>query len=184
MKSPGRWTIYILAMLLTGCFHKHPEPAPQQVAPELAQTPPPAAPVTTTQVTTPQQPAPAPPAVADQTVAPPPATEEPETHHRKRHVEKAPTEVAATPETPAAEAIGQLSTGSSGETAQQIINSITATENGLKQIRRALNEQEQKTAAQITEFLKQARAALSSGDTDGASTLAVKAKVLLSELAR
>jgi hypothetical protein len=47
-----------------------------------------------------------------------------------------------------------------------------------------LNDQEQKTAEHIREFLKQAKAALASGDVDGASTLAAKAKVLLSELQR
>jgi hypothetical protein len=59
---------------------------------------------------------------------------------------------------------------------------IATTERGLNGITRSLNEQEQKTAAQIREFLKQARDALSTNDVDGAHTLAVKAKVLLSEL--
>ena len=45
-----------------------------------------------------------------------------------------------------------------------------------------LTDAETKTAAQIREFLKQAREALATGDTDGAHTLANKAKVLLSEL--
>jgi hypothetical protein len=53
---------------------------------------------------------------------------------------------------------------------------IATTERGLNGITRSLNEQEQKTAAQIREFLKQAREALTSND------VAVKAKVLLSEL--
>ena len=60
--------------------------------------------------------------------------------------------------------------------------SIAATERGLNGINRSLNDQEQKTAAHIREFLKQAKAALASGDVDGASTLAAKAKVLLTEL--
>jgi hypothetical protein len=45
-----------------------------------------------------------------------------------------------------------------------------------------LNDQELKTSAQIREFLKQARAALATSDVDGANTLALKAKVLLTEL--
>jgi len=64
------------------------------------------------------------------------------------------------------------------------VNSIAATERGLNAITRKLSDQEQKTAAQIREFLKQARAALNSGDVDGAHTLAAKAKVLLGELSR
>ena len=38
------------------------------------------------------------------------------------------------------------------------------------------------TAEHIREFIKEAKAALASGDVDGASTLAAKAKVLLAEL--
>jgi hypothetical protein len=79
-------------------------------------------------------------------------------------------------------AIGQLSSGDASELRRETANSIAATEHGLDNIGRTLNSQEQKTAAQIREFLKQARAALASGDVDGAHTLAVKAKVLLGEL--
>jgi hypothetical protein len=81
-------------------------------------------------------------------------------------------------------AIGQLSSGDPSDLRQQTVNSITATERGLSGIGRKLNDQEQKTAAQIREFLKQAKAALNSGDVDGAHTLAVKANVLLGELSQ
>jgi hypothetical protein len=81
-------------------------------------------------------------------------------------------------------AIGQLSSGDPADLRQRTINSIAATEHGLSSITRPLNDQEQKTAAQIREFLKQARAALASGDMDGAHTLAAKARVLLGELSR
>ena len=62
------------------------------------------------------------------------------------------------------------------------MDSITATERGLNGIHRTLSTQERKTVAQIRRFLKQAKQALTSGDVDGAHTLAAKAKVLLSEL--
>ena len=65
---------------------------------------------------------------------------------------------------------------------QQTDASIASTEKALNGITRKLNDQEQKTAAQIREFIKQAREALTSGDVDGAHTLALKAKVLLDEL--
>jgi ribosomal protein S20 len=81
-------------------------------------------------------------------------------------------------------AIGQLSSGDPSDLRQQTVNSIAATERGLSSITRQLSDQEQKTAAQIREFLKQARAALNSGDVDGAHTLAAKARVLLGELSR
>ena len=48
------------------------------------------------------------------------------------------------------------------------------TEKTLNGITRKLNDQEQKTAAQIREFLKQARDALTAGDVDGAHTLALE----------
>jgi len=78
-------------------------------------------------------------------------------------------------------AIGQLSSGAS-DLRRQTSESIAATERGLTGITRTLNDQEQKTAAQIREWLKQAHAALDSGDVDGAHTLAAKAKALLTEL--
>ena len=186
MKAPLQCTAFVLALVLTGCFHRQPQPAPQPVAPELAQTPPPAPSVPAasapTQETLPptQQ-----PAVESTPATPAPApAEEPAQPHHKKHAEKPATDQATTPETPAVEAIGQLSTGSSSAGAQQVKASIDSTENGLKQITRALNDQEQKTATQIREFIKQARAALDSSDADGASTLALKAKVLLDELSQ
>jgi hypothetical protein len=81
-------------------------------------------------------------------------------------------------------AIGQLSTGDAPDLRQQTVNSLIATERGLNGIRRRFNDQEQKTVDQIREYLKQARAALTSGDIDGAHTLSVKAKLLLSELSQ
>lgn len=62
--------------------------------------------------------------------------------------------------------------------------SIASVEHGLKDINRQLSDQDQKTATQIREFLKQARTALNAGDVDGAHTLALKAKVLLGELSQ
>lgn len=85
-------------------------------------------------------------------------------------------------------AIGELSSGggapgaASSDLRRETADSISDTERGLKTIGRSLNGQEQKTAAQIRQFIRQARKALSSGDVDGASTLAAKAKVLLGEL--
>jgi outer membrane biosynthesis protein TonB len=81
-------------------------------------------------------------------------------------------------------AIGQLSSGEPADIRQRTENSIASTEKGLKGIGRKLNDAEQKTASQIREYLRQARAALTGGDIDGATTLAEKAKVLLGELTR
>ena len=86
--------------------------------------------------------------------------------------------------TPGVSAIGLLSSGDPGDNRRQTEEQMVAIERGLKSIRRPLNDPEQRTVAHIREFLKQARQAMASGDLDGAHTLAAKAKVLLSELAR
>jgi hypothetical protein len=84
----------------------------------------------------------------------------------------------------AVNAIGQLSTGEPAGTRLATENSLNDIERGLNGISRQFDDQEQTTASHIREFLKQAREALKSGDVDGASTLAAKAKVLLQELTR
>jgi outer membrane biosynthesis protein TonB len=84
--------------------------------------------------------------------------------------------------TPSVSAIGELSGGASGDQRTQTESSINLTEKGLASITRPLSDSESKTAAQIREFLKQARVALTSGDVDGAVTLNKKARVLLAEL--
>ena len=87
-------------------------------------------------------------------------------------------------ETPGVSAIGQLSSGDSSDLRAETVTLISDTERALKAINRQLTDPEEKTAAQIREFLKQAKAALNSGDVDGAHTLALKAKVLLAELSQ
>jgi hypothetical protein len=91
------------------------------------------------------------------------------------------------PETVAAapvSAIGQLSSGAPGDFRQQTEGAIAAIERELNGINRTLDDTEQKTADNIREDLKQAKTALSSGDVDGAHTLAAKAKALLDELSK
>ncbi len=81
-------------------------------------------------------------------------------------------------------AIGQLSSGDPANSRQQTENSIADIERRLNGINRTMSDSEQKTADHIREFLKQARAALASGDVEGANTLAGKAQVLLAELTK
>jgi hypothetical protein len=92
-----------------------------------------------------------------------------------------PTQQAANG-TPEVSAIGQLSTDEPADLRTSTVNSLNETEKSLKNIHRQLSDQEEKTAAQIREYIKQARAALDTNDVDGASTLATKAKLLLDEL--
>ena len=83
--------------------------------------------------------------------------------------------------------IGQLTTGDSalGErTKHETSDLIGETQQGLSGIKRSLSPEEKVTATQIRTFLKQAQQALDNGDTDGAHTLATKAKLLLDELTK
>lgn len=182
MRFPARVAAWMLPLLLTACFHRshkaqvQPAPPPLVTAPAPQPTPvelPPAA------VTIPPEKPPVTAPVA--TAQLPQETPKPPVKHKKP---AAKTTQQASAGAPGVSAIGQLSSGEPYDLRRQTSDSIQATERGLNGINRRLSDQEQKTAAQIREYLKQARLALGSGDVDGASTLAAKAKVLLGELNR
>jgi len=177
MKLPARIVAWVLPLLLSGCFlHKTPKAPPLVLARDLGESklPPPS------QDTPPETTIPIQPPVNVTNL--PEQTPKPPVHHKKPagDSDTDAQQVAAAP--PEVSAIGQISSGDSAELRRQTENSIAATERSLNNISRGLNDQDQKTAAHIREFLKQAKAALASGDVDGASTLAAKAKVLLGEL--
>jgi outer membrane biosynthesis protein TonB len=195
MKLPAKCVAGLLPLLLCGCWHKSNQAQVQQpaLAPPIVDTPP----VKTTPpvdlpppVVTPPQP------VSTTTASTQPPPPPPKPKHRKPVAKPAdqsasPPQAAANGQQQAANgessgvsAIGQLSTGDPADVRTQTVNSIDSTERGLRDLGRKLNDQEQKTADQITEFLKEARKALTSGDVDGAQTLAAKAKVLLGELTK
>lgn len=174
-----RVVVCLLPLLFAGCFHKtHPEP----LAPPIEDAPPPKPVPSPTHL---------PPAVItvpkegseqSATEAPKPAPAPPARH--KKHSPPPDSTQQASVARPSVSAIGQLSSGEPSELWKQTSDSLAATEHGLNEITRSLSDQEKKTAAQIREYLKQAHTALNSGDVDGAHTLAVKAKVLLSELSQ
>jgi outer membrane biosynthesis protein TonB len=201
MKLAAKCVAGLLPLLLSGCFfHKANQAQVQQpaLAPPIVDNPPPkpAQPVDTAQsdnlppsvVTEPK----AAPSTTTANAQPPPPPPKPK--HRKPapqpaakpadQTQPAPQQVASNGQGSEVSAIGQLSTGDPGDVRSETESSIAATEKGLKEIGRKLNDPEQKTADQITEFLKEARQALTSGDVDGAHTLAAKAKVLLGELTK
>jgi hypothetical protein len=180
MKTPARLAAWLIPFLLVGCFHKNVTQV-QPLAPPIEDTPPPQpslapADLPPPVVTVPPQ---TPTTDADAQTQPPP---KPPPKHKKPQQQPAQTTQQAATETSGVSAIGQLSSGAPSDQKQQTSDSIAATERGLNGITRSLNDQEQKTAAQIKEWLKQARAALGTGDVDGARTLAAKAKALLTEL--
>ena len=175
--------------LLQGCNQKQPKQQPQTLAPPIVDAPPDKPATVSTAdlpppvVGTPQPTQPDPNAAANQ---PPPPPKKP-VRHKKPATPPAtqPAQDAAnTPPagSPSVSAIGELSSGASGDARSQAEEAINSTEKGLNAITRTLSDSETKTAAQIREFLKQARAALTTGDVDGALTLTKKAKVLLAEL--
>ncbi len=187
MKSPLRSVAWLLPFLLTGCFQlpfhkKHPVQT-RMLAPRVQ----PSQAIQLVDIELPP---------ADTIVAayaiynmweeaqpiPPPV-------RRRRSPNPNPDDAATAPEpppppSPTVSAIGQLSSGDPGNSRQQTENSIADIERRLNGINRTLSDSEQKTADHIREFLKQARAALASGDVEGANTLAAKAQVLLAELTK
>jgi outer membrane biosynthesis protein TonB len=183
MSLPARSVAWLLPLLLlTACFHKtHPtqvQPlAPPVAAPAPAKTEPAAVELPPAVVNIPVH-----PATPQATI--PPKPQEPPKPPVKRHKPVNRNPQQASNGTPAVSAIGQLSSGDPADFRRQTESAIASTERGLNGIHRPLNDQDQKIAAHIRGFLKQARAALASGDVDGAHTLAAKAKVLLGELSR
>ncbi|HEU5352308.1 MAG TPA: hypothetical protein VFU55_11985 [Terracidiphilus sp.] len=182
----------VVLLAPTGCiFHRHREPAPPQaLAPSPLETTQvdnsSTAAATTAPVTTPAQtpPATATPPATQPATQPPAATaqQNPPHHifHRKKPQPKPVEEASGA--APEVSAVGRLSPGDPSDLRLQTDSSLSYIEKTLKKLNPPFNNQEQKTIAQIREFLKQARAALATGDVDGAHTLALKAQVLLNEI--
>lgn len=198
MKLPARCVAWVLPLLLTGCphvpgIHSHQSQV-QPLAPPIDDVPQPKpAPSAPAEIPPPVSTTPSQPTVAEsKTETPPRAQPMPPVKHKKPAA-AAPPQPAPPPSPPSSNqqasnegvsAIGNLSLGDSPNLRLETSDTIASTERGLNGIGRKLNDQEKKTATQIREFLKQAKAALFSGDVDGAHTLAAKAKVLLGELSQ
>jgi hypothetical protein len=182
MKLPARVAACLMPLLLAGCVPKNTTQV-QPLAPPIEDAPLPKPSLAPAKLPPPVVSVPAqapPPSTTDNSQTQPPPQPPPK-HKKPKNPQPAPTQQAAAPD-PGVSAIGQLSSGGPSDLRQQTSESIASTERGLTGITRSLSEQEQKTAAQIREWLKQARAALDTGDVDGAHTLAAKAKALLTEL--
>lgn len=172
----------MLPLFLTACFHHTHPLQSQKLAPPLPVSPP----LNTTSVELPASSTTIPTQPTENAKAPTEETPKPHVHRRRpvdRNVEEA-ANVPPPGAPPAVSALGQLSSGDPVNYRNATAESINAIERGLNGLNRQLSPPEQKTADHIREFLKEARAALASGDVDGAHTLAVKAKVLLAELTK
>jgi hypothetical protein len=172
--------------MLTACFHKTARAPVQALPPPSSNSPKPE----TTQValppsavTIPPQPLATGPTQSEEESTPP-------ARHRKPRPQPSATDAPPAPPgtqqaasgPPAVSAIGQLSSADPSDLRGQTEESLKTIERGLNSIESKLTDGQHKTAAQIREYLKQARQALISGDVDGAHTLAAKARVLLDEL--
>jgi outer membrane biosynthesis protein TonB len=209
MRALSRFALLaLIAASMTGCSLFHPQAKQQAQAPPLKtgegqleteekqnqQPPPPSTlPQPTAQVTPPPLPPKKPAKVkhpkrrkpTDQNQTPAPATT-PEAGNMTP-VADANAPASAPPQSQTESPIGQLTTGDSatqGKTKQDTLNLISTTEQGLAGIKRTLSKEEETTVTQIHTFLKQAKQALGTGDSDGALTLATKAKLLLDELVK
>lgn len=177
MKLGAKCAAWLLPLLLTGCFHRKTQVAQNQpMAPQIEESTAPKpepSPIVPPTVTIPEQP-------VQQRIPPPPEPiKKPPKHKKPANTN---TQIASAAPPPAVPAVGNLSAGDPTNVRQQTDASIEQTEKTLNGITRKLNDQEQKTAAQIREFIKEARDALTAGDINGAHTLAEKAKVFLDEL--
>lgn len=187
MRLVGRGFAWLLPLVLCACAH-NPNPSQMQaLAPPIEDTPPPPPDLAPSALPPPVYSIPKTP----QPVAvPPEPVKTPPKHHRTPKTN--PSQASAATQSaqvldaaPAEEsALGKFETPEAPDSRKQTENSIAEVERGLNGIGRKLNDQETKTSMQIREFLKQARTALTSGDVDGAKTLATKAKALLGELSQ
>jgi hypothetical protein len=188
MKLPAKMIVWLLPLFLIACHKTQQAQVQPPLAPPVEDNPPPAPSTAPVNLPPPVVTIPAEPTKN----APTPPTKPPAKHKKPKANENAPapatnasggTEVAANPApNPGVPAIGNLSSGDPADFKKETGDLIAATEKGLSNITRTLNDTEQKTADQIREDLKEAKQALTSGDVDGAHTLAEKAKVLLQEL--
>lgn len=191
MRANVRRIAWILPLLLSSCVHNSktalnqpplappiedtplpkPDSAPANLPPPVISLPDKSANTTPPPAAKPDTPAPAPKRKK---------SKNPPTQAPSQTTEQASN---ASPEVPAI-GPGSLSSGAPADLKNETQNMISDTERGLNGINRKLNDTETKTYAQIREFLKQAKSALSTNDVVGAHGLAQKAKVLLTELSQ
>jgi outer membrane biosynthesis protein TonB len=173
---------FLVCAVLTGCVHKAKTPIPPPLPPPstVALVPAPE-PATPRQVqTVPLKPLPTP-------------AEQPQPKKRKKKpvvvtsAAQPPVELATNaPSPPPVDVVGSLTAGQDADPAaqQKATAAITAVEKHLSGLSVSTLEAQRDGVARVKNFLRQAHEALKSGDTEGALTLAEKAKVLLDDLSK
>jgi len=162
---------------LSGCRHRaNLPPLPQILAPvELVEVPEPDLPLI-------------PPARINMPPTPIAASATHPHRERRRPVVKAavtpPASSETDPEAAETAAIGALSTGgdSSPRSQQEAAEMIASIEKRLNGLGAMISEDQKAQISKVRNFQKQAQDALSSGDVEGAKTLATKAKLLLDDI--
>jgi hypothetical protein len=191
MKLVARRVAWLLPLLLSACVHNVNQSQMQPLAPPIEDTPPLPPDTAPANLPAPEYHIPKTdkPVIVVQSEPPKPAPK----HRKPKPAAGSPgattpgqpnTQVASETTPAEVSAIGQFATTEAPDTKRQAADSISEVERGLSGITRHLNDTDEKTSTQIKEFLKQARAALATGDAEGANTLAQKAKVLLKELSQ
>ena len=91
---------------------------------------------------------------------------------------------AASPAEPAAMAIGTLSTGGDAtpQSQQRVQDLIASIGKRISSLSSTVAAAKRRQVGQVKNFLEQAQQALNSGDTDGATNLATKARLLMDEV--
>jgi len=190
-KSLAIGILFGLLVATTGCRHRpetvsYPPPPPKPVLEHIAIP-------HATLADMPEIPPPAPPSVVlggeVVSVLPQPKPERPAVRQPVRDEHIGETKPVTSPKTgsepPATTPIGELSAAPNTQglpSSANIEHEIQSIQTQLDNIHHALNESQQNTASQVRTFLAKAKNALQAGDLDGAHTLTVKARVLLSEI--
>ena len=174
----------LLAILPCGCVHKERAQNQLPLAPPIEDTPPPKPDNAPINLPPPVVTVPPTKKPTVTQAPPPPPPPKPTTRHRRKQAEDTQVAENTPPPAPEVSAAGNLTTGEPNDVRQETTNSLTDTEHRLNTLGRKLNDQEEKTGTQIREYIKEARAALDTGDVDGAKGLAQKAKLLLGELTK
>jgi hypothetical protein len=184
MKLGARKVAWLLPLLLSACVHNTNQSQVQSLAPPIEDAPPPPPDTAPANL-------PAPVITIPKTDKPVVVVQEPPKQppkHKKQPPKTTPADsqagqqVAANTPPSEVNAGGTFATPEKPDEKKLAEDSITEVEKGLNGIAHKLSETDEKTSLQIKEYLKEARAALNTGDVDGAKTLTVKAKALLSEL--
>jgi hypothetical protein len=178
----------IVSITVAGCRHQAVQapPPPQQQAP-IVTTLPPIPPLTFPDVQL-AKPAPTPAPVTVKATPPPQKPKRKHLHHRRHHTTPSPEEPATKSPADASSAtavLGNLSADDSnanpnqGQRTERLIRGCQERLDHLSPSQQARNAQ---AIEQIRSYLAQAKQAMSTNDTAGGETLAMKAKILLDEI--